>query len=115
MYMVEIIRCGRECVLYKESGIPTATFTKHNLGAFFIPGNLSAVDILIFFKLGTYRNHPVNSGISGVLNGKVRAEDSPVIREEMFEVYPNLKQAYHSNDGMYLVIYRLLIDEISIA
>lgn len=47
--------------------------------------------------------------------GRVRAEDSPVIQEEMFEVYPNLKQAYHSNDGMYLVIYRLLIDEISIA
>lgn len=79
MYMVEIIRCGRECVLYKESGIPAAAFTKHNLGAFFIPGNLSAVNILIFLKLGTYRNHPVNSGILGVLNGKVMRAVIPVL------------------------------------
>lgn len=49
------------------------------------------------------------------INGRAEVEDSTVIREEMFEVYPNLKQAYYESDGVYLVIYRLLIDEISIA
>ncbi|WWR16834.1 hypothetical protein V1224_05220 [Lachnospiraceae bacterium JLR.KK008] len=49
--MVEIIRWGRECVLYKESGIPAATFTEYDLSAFFVTGNLPAVDTLIFLKL----------------------------------------------------------------
>lgn len=48
------------------------------------------------------------------ISGKVEAEDSAVIWEEMLDVYPNLKQAYLSADGRYLVIYKLLIDEVSI-
>ena len=47
--------------------------------------------------------------------GRVEVESSLQIREEMMDVYSNLRQAYRNGDEMYLVIFRLLIDDISIA
>lgn len=49
------------------------------------------------------------------IRGKVEAEGSLQIREEMMDVYSNLRRAYRSGDEMYLVIFKLLIDAISIA
>ena len=46
--------------------------------------------------------------------GRVEAESSLQIREEMMDVYSNLRQAYRNGDEMYLVIFRLLIDDINI-
>lgn len=49
------------------------------------------------------------------IRGKVEAETSMQIREEMMDVYSNLRQAYRGGDEMYLVIFRLLIDDVSIS
>lgn len=46
--------------------------------------------------------------------GEVEAEKSPLIKEEMMEAYPNLKHAYLYRDESELIIYKLLINEISI-
>lgn len=48
------------------------------------------------------------------IRGRVEAESSLKIREEMMDVYSNLRQAYRSGDEVYLVIFKLLIDDISI-
>ena len=49
------------------------------------------------------------------ISGEVEVESSNLIKEEMMRMYPNLARVYHSQEEMYLVIYRLLIDEIRIA
>lgn len=46
--------------------------------------------------------------------GQVQEESSAGIYEQMFEVYPNLRQASWNGGEQYLVIYRLIIDTISI-
>ena len=48
------------------------------------------------------------------IRGKVEAESSLQIREEIMDVYSNLRRAYRNGDEMYLVIFKLLIDAISI-
>lgn len=49
------------------------------------------------------------------ISGKVEVESSNQIKEEMMNTYSNLRQTYINEDEMYLVIYKLLIDNISIA
>lgn len=42
-------------------------------------------------------------------------EDSSIqTREEMMDLYSNLRQAYQNENEMYLIIYRLLIDHVSV-
>lgn len=48
------------------------------------------------------------------IRGKAEAESSPRVREEMMEMYSNLRRAYTGGDEMYLAVYRLLIDDVSI-
>lgn len=48
------------------------------------------------------------------ISGRAEVESSALVKEEMMDAYPNLKQAYLNGNGNYLVIYKLLIDEISI-
>ena len=48
------------------------------------------------------------------INGKAEVESSNQIKEEMMNIYSNLRRAYMNEDEMYLVIYRLLIDDICI-
>ena len=48
------------------------------------------------------------------ITGKAEEENSNRIREEMMNIYSNLRRAYVNENEIYLVIYRLLIDDISI-
>lgn len=48
------------------------------------------------------------------ISGKAEIESSNQIKEEMMNIYPNLIQTYHNENEMYLVIYKLLINDISI-
>lgn len=48
------------------------------------------------------------------ISGIVEVESSNQIREEMMNIYFNLRQAYFDENEMYLMIYRLVIDDISI-
>lgn len=48
------------------------------------------------------------------ISGRAEVESSYQIREEMMNIYSNLRQAYLDENEMYLVIYRLVIDDISI-
>lgn len=48
------------------------------------------------------------------ITGRAEVESSNQIREEMMNIYSNLRQAYLDEKEMYLVIYRLVIDDISI-
>ena len=48
------------------------------------------------------------------ISGRAEVESSNQIREEMMNIYSNLRQAYLDENEMYLVIYRLVIDDISI-
>lgn len=48
------------------------------------------------------------------VNGKAKVENSIVIRDEMMNKYPLLKQKFFAKTEMFLVIFKLLIDEISI-
>lgn len=48
------------------------------------------------------------------ISGRAEVENSNQIREEMMNIYSNLRQAYLDENEMYLVIYRLVIDDISI-
>lgn len=45
------------------------------------------------------------------ISGKVEVESSNQVKEEMMNVYSNLRRVYNGEDGMYLVIYRLQIDD----
>lgn len=45
------------------------------------------------------------------LGGRVEVESSDRIKEEMMNLYPNLRQAYSGKDEMYLVIYKLHIEK----
>lgn len=47
-------------------------------------------------------------------SGEVELEESALVREAMMETYPNLKHAYLYRDESELIIYKLLINEISI-
>lgn len=47
------------------------------------------------------------------ISGKVEVESSNQIKEYMMGMYPNLLQTYFNENEIYLVIYRLLIDDIS--
>ena len=49
------------------------------------------------------------------ISGRAEVESSNQIREEMMNIYSNLRRAYVNENEIYLVIYRLLIDDISIA
>lgn len=49
------------------------------------------------------------------LGGRVEEENSARIKEEMMDLYPNLRQAYFERDEIYLAIYKLLIYENSMA
>ena len=48
------------------------------------------------------------------VNGKAEVENSIMIRDEMINKYPLLKQKFVDETEMFLVIFRLLIHEISI-
>ena len=48
------------------------------------------------------------------ISGIAEAESSIQIREEMMDIYSNLRQAYLNENEMYLVIYKLAIEEICI-
>ena len=48
------------------------------------------------------------------VNGKAEVENSIMIRDEMINKYPSLKQKFFDEAEMFLVIFKLLIDEISI-
>ena len=49
------------------------------------------------------------------IRGSVEVESSLRIREEMMEAYSNLRQAYQNGNEIYLVIYRMIIDDVSIS
>lgn len=49
------------------------------------------------------------------ISGRAEAESSNQIREEMMNIYSNLRQAYFGENEMYLVIYKLVTDDISIS
>ena len=49
------------------------------------------------------------------ITGRAEEENSNRIREEMMNIYSNLRRAYVNENEIYLVIYRLLLDDISIA
>lgn len=48
------------------------------------------------------------------IGGRVEEETSNEIREEMMMIYPVLKQKCLDETGMYIVIYRLLIEDVNI-
>lgn len=48
------------------------------------------------------------------ISGKVEIESSNQVKEEMMNVYSNLRRAYEGEDGMYLVIYRVQVEDSSI-
>ena len=48
------------------------------------------------------------------ITGRAEVESSNQIREEMMNIYSNLRRAYVNENEIYLVIYRLVIDDISI-
>lgn len=48
------------------------------------------------------------------VNGKAEVENSIMIRNEIMDKYPLLKQKFFAETEMFLVIFKLLIDEISI-
>lgn len=49
------------------------------------------------------------------IRGKAQVDSSVQLKEEMMTMYPNLRCRYHNDEEMYLVIYKLLIEEITIA
>lgn len=49
------------------------------------------------------------------IGGKAKIENSIHIKEDMFNVYPLLKQKYLKEEEIYFVIFKLLIDNIEIA
>lgn len=49
------------------------------------------------------------------IRGKAQVDSSVQLKEEMMTMYPNLRCRYHNDKEMYLVIYKLLIEEITIA
>ena len=48
------------------------------------------------------------------IRGKAELENSNLIKEEMINAYPMLKQKYLNEAEMFLAIYKLLIDDINI-
>lgn len=48
------------------------------------------------------------------ISGRVKEETSNTVREEMMMIYPVLKQKYLDETGMYIVIYKVLIEDVSI-
>lgn len=48
------------------------------------------------------------------INGKVEVETSSAVWEDIMEIYPTLRQKYLDETGIYIVIYRLLIDDVNI-
>ena len=48
------------------------------------------------------------------ISGRVRAEASHEVREAMLELYPMIRQEYIHQDDMFLVIFRLDIEAVSI-
>lgn len=48
------------------------------------------------------------------MSGKAEIESSILIKEEMMTTYPVLRQKYLNETEMFLVIYKLLIDDVSI-
>lgn len=48
------------------------------------------------------------------INGKAEVENSIMIRDEMMNKYPLIKQKFFDETEMFLVIFKLIIDEISI-
>lgn len=48
------------------------------------------------------------------VNGKAEVDNSIMIRDEMMNKYPLLKQKFFDETEIFLVIFKLNIDEISI-
>lgn len=48
------------------------------------------------------------------INGKAKAESSSKIKEEILEMYPMLSQEYIGKEEMFLVIFRVMIENVSI-
>ncbi len=48
------------------------------------------------------------------ISGRAEVETSSVVREEMMVRYPSLRQKYLDETGIYIVIYRLLIEDADI-
>ena len=48
------------------------------------------------------------------VNGKAEVENSIMIRDEMMNKYPLLKQKFFDETEMFLAIFKLIIDKISI-
>lgn len=46
--------------------------------------------------------------------GKVKEDSSNAVRDQMFDAYPNLRQVFLNGGAVYLVIYKLIIDKISL-
>lgn len=48
------------------------------------------------------------------MNGKMKVESSNKIKDEMMAMYPMMKQGYMDKEEMYLVIFKLFPEDISI-
>lgn len=48
------------------------------------------------------------------ISARVEEETSSEVQEEMMIMYPSLRQKYLDKSGIYIVIYRLLIDDVGI-
>ena len=48
------------------------------------------------------------------INGKMKPENAQQIREEMMDMYPMIKQEYVGDEEVYLAIFKLLPEEVTI-
>ena len=48
------------------------------------------------------------------ISARVEEETSRVVWEEIMMMYPSLRQKYLDETGIYIVIYKLLIDDVGI-
>lgn len=49
------------------------------------------------------------------ITGKAQVDSSVQLKEEVITMYPKLRYRYHNDEEMYLVIYKMFIDKITIA
>ncbi len=48
------------------------------------------------------------------INGRMKPENAQQIREEMMDIYPMIKQEYAGDEEVYLAIFKLVPEEVSI-
>ena len=48
------------------------------------------------------------------INGKMKPENAQQIREEMMDMYPMIKQEYAGDEEVYLAIFKLVIEDVTI-